>query len=103
MVLLLGAAYRIWRLLAVDKILDEPRKIVVGLGRKWADGDPIPQRYREHWAVFFECPYCLGFYVCVAWWAAWQLSAHWTLVVAVPFVLSAGVGLIRGNLDPPEE
>ena len=102
-VLLSLAAYRLWRLLAVDVILDQPRRWVVGLGYRWADGDPIPKKYREHWSLFLECPWCLGFWVALAWWGLWQIWEHGVLVVSVPLALSAVIGLVRENLDPPEE
>jgi len=76
--LLALAAWRTFQLLADDEILDIPRRYVTG-------------RMSEYWKDFLLCPYCFGFWIAIAWWAAWQLWEHGTLVVAVPFALSAGV------------
>lgn len=86
LVLLSLAAYRIWRLLAHDQILDRLRHRVVR-----ADTE------REE---FLQCPYCAGFWVALAWWLAWVAWPDWTLVVAVPFAISAMVALIAVNLNP---
>lgn len=61
----------------------------------------VSTRYRrptlEH---FIGCPWCQGFWVCVIVWAAWQLEPRWTVIVLVPFAMSALVGLISKNADP---
>ena len=102
--LLALAAYRTWRLLAEDEILDRPRRWALRLGEDWEkDGDPVPDNYRVDWGLFLMCPWCCGFWISIAWWAAWQATEKWTLVVAVPLALSAVVGFQRGKLDPPEE
>ena len=89
-VLLLGlAAWRTFQLVALDSILDRPRRYVTGLGWGWKEGNAIPKRYREYLALFIECPYCAGFWIALAWWGAFQAWPHGTLVVAVPLVLSA--------------
>lgn len=92
---LLGlAAFRIYRLFAKDTILDTPRGWLVGLPPDWEEGRPVPSGYREKVADFLVCPWCLGFWVALAWWGAWQLWPHGTLVAAAPFAISAAVGLI---------
>lgn len=97
------AAYRTWRLLAEDDILDKPRRRLVRLGESWKkDGDPLPDGYRSTLALFLNCPWCAGGWVSVGWWIFWQLSEHWAAVVAVPFAISALVGFARSRLDPPE-
>ena len=80
LVLLALAAYRIWRLLAHDTILDPLRHLLVRAESKQEE--------------FLQCPFCLGFWVALAWWLAWVAWPHWTLVVAVPFALSALVALV---------
>jgi hypothetical protein len=102
-VLLALAAFRIWRLLAVDTILDGPRQYVLRLGWRWMDGDPIPTKYRRHWAIFLECPYCLGWWLSLGIYLLWVWLPTETVFVATPFALSAALALIRSNLDPPEE
>ena len=84
--LLALAAFRTWRLLAEDTILEPLRRRLVR-----ADST------REE---FTTCPWCAGFWISLAWWLAWQAWPHATLVVAVPFAISAVVALVAVNLDP---
>ena len=91
-VLLAGAAWRVFQLLAFDAILDQPRRYLTRLGKEWEkEGDLIPKEYREKWGLFINCPYCLGFWIALLWWVAWQIWPHGTLVAATPWMLSAGV------------
>jgi hypothetical protein len=99
-VLLAAASYRIWRLLAEDVILDRPRRWIVRLPLKWKEGMLIPDGYRYRLAEFINCPWCLGFWVSIAVWIAWQADEHLTTVIAVPLAISAAVGIIRTKLDP---
>lgn len=78
LILLALAAWRVFQLICCDEILDRPRRYVTG-------------RLSERWELFIECPYCAGFWIAVIWWAAWQIESKWTLIVAVPWALSAGV------------
>lgn len=90
--LLSVAAWRVFQLIAFDSILDQPRRYVTKLGKKWEkEGDVLPKEYREKWALFLQCPYCLGFWLGIAWWGAWQIWPHGTLVAATPWAISAGV------------
>lgn len=86
LVLLSLAAFRVWRLVGEDVILDRPRKWLIGRGAKY-----------DEWV---SCPWCAGAWISVLWWLAWVAWPHWTLVVAVPFAVSAVVGLIGANIDP---
>lgn len=72
------AAYRLWRLIAEDEITDPLRDRL--LGNEWA-------------SKLVECPWCLGAWVTAGWWGAWWAWPD-ALVVAVPFALSAAVGLV---------
>jgi hypothetical protein len=101
--LLALAAFRVWRLIAEDTIFDGPRHWLVGLGYRWADGDPLPKRYREHWGIFLQCAWCAGFWISLLWWVAWLVWPHATVVLAVPWAISAVVALVAKNLDKPEE
>lgn len=84
---LLGlAAFRVWRILGEDTILDRPREWFI---RK------VP--WGEEWVT---CPWCAGAWVSAAVWLAWVASPHWATIVAFPFALSAIVGLIAANIDP---
>jgi Protein of unknown function (DUF1360) len=102
--ILLGlGGFRIWRLLADDDILERPRRWIVRLPKNWREGDELPSNYREYLALFINCPWCLGSWIVLVIWIFWQVWPHGTEVTMVPFALSALVGLVRGNLDPPEE
>lgn len=98
--LLTMAAYRIYRLIAMDTLLDIPRAWLVGLSG-WKEGTPPPPGYRQRLAEFLVCPWCLGFWVALGWWGAWQLWPHAILIASVPLALSTGVGLIA-QLDKEE-
>lgn len=89
LLLLALAAFRTWRLIARDTILDRPRKWLVGLPADWQEGDRVPRRYREHLATWIECPFCAGFWNAVVWWGAFEWSSHWALIVAAPWAISA--------------
>ena len=89
-ILLALAAYRIFRLIAEDTILDRPRRYLLRLDKNWQeDGDETGPDYREKWGLFITCPYCAGFWISVAWWVAWLLWPHATVLVAVPWAISA--------------
>lgn len=90
-VLLALAAYRCWWLVAQDAILNRWRERA--FGRR-------PGLLEE----FVGCPFCAGAWIAVGWWSAWYwASPHWVTVAAVPFALSAAVGvfgaLVTNALD----
>ena len=99
--LLLGAAsFRVWRLLAEDDITNKARRYVTRLGPDWQkEGDPIPNGYRFQVMQFILCPWCLGFWVTLAWWGAWQAWGHGTLVVAAVAALSLFAPLLERVLS----
>lgn len=97
-VLLSLAGWRIWHLLAHDAILDRPRRKVLRLAKDWSSeakpgtpGSDPGDDYRLEWAKFLTCPYCAGFWIGALWWLGFQVDEHWTLVVATPFAISAGI------------
>lgn len=91
-ILLSLAAWRVFQLLAFDDILDQPRRYVTRLGKKWQkEGDAVPKEYRVKWALFLTCPFCFGAWIALAWWGAWLLWPYGTLIAATPWALSAGV------------
>jgi uncharacterized protein DUF1360 len=96
------AVYRLWRLLAEDDILEPVRRRVLRYVG-WKVGDDLPADYRGRWAEFLTCPWCAGFWLGLLAWMFWLFAPSLALVVATPFALSAAVGLIRTNLDRPEE
>jgi hypothetical protein len=98
--LLALAAFRTWKLLAEDDILDRPRRYVTRLGPKWKkEGDPIPKAYRAKLAEFLSCPYCFGAWIGLVWWGLWEAWPHGVLVAAVPFAISAVIVLVAKAAD----
>lgn len=99
LLLLSVAAYRLWRLLALDDVLERPRHLLLRLGSAWEkEGDPVPDDYRSGWATFLTCPWCAGAWLAIGWWVAWEIWPHETLVVSVPFAISALVGALAQAL-----
>lgn len=87
--LLALASWRTFQLFAFDDILNRPRRKLLQLARDWEEGDDLPDEYRLKWAQFITCVYCAGFWISVAWWGAWELWPHATIVFATPWALSA--------------
>ena len=76
-ILLALAAWRVWHLIAEDDLTESLRRHVT-------DG-------RDKLTEFVECPFCLGFWVALAWvvfFAVWDDGAVWA---ALPFALNAVV------------
>ena len=101
-VLLALASYRVLRLLSEDTVLDGPRRWVLRLGTWREEGDDVPDTYRSTLGEFVRCAWCLGFHVAILWWVVWEIFPHETLIASTPFALSAVVGFLRVNADPPE-
>ena len=88
------AVFRIWRLAAEDEILQRPRRWLVRLPAEWEEGEFIPEGYRIELAKFISCPWCLGFWISIAFWLLWLWQPEWTTGLSVPLALSAIAGLI---------
>jgi hypothetical protein len=104
-VLLALAAFRIYRLIAEDTILDKPRRWLLRMGDWREEGDPVPERYRREWAIFLTCPWCLGFWVSGALLTIYALAVDWPGVFwfAITWLaISSLVGLTAKNLDKEE-
>ncbi len=78
-------AWRTFHLLAWDSILDRTRAAL--FDEKTSMGRLLD--------AFVSCVFCLGFWVALAWVAAFWITPHWTLVVAVPFAVSAAVAGVQ--------
>lgn len=90
--LLTLATARLWRLLAVDDMpwLVRARNRLVGaveINSTWDFARPTL-------AQMIQCGWCLGFWCSLTVTACWWLTPHRTLVAAVPFAVSTGVGLL---------
>ena len=88
--LLAVAAWRTFQFLAFD---DAAKRI-----RVWAI-KPVPKHQRDKVWEFLICPYCLGAWIGLAWWGSWAIWPHATIVVSVPFVISAAVIALAQMLD----
>lgn len=91
-ILLALAAYRVWRLLSEDVILDPLRSWMLKMVR--------PEARRTRLAQFIDCPFCLGFWTAVAWWGAWEAWPHGTLVAAAPWAIAAAAAIIATRVEP---
>ena len=96
--LLALAAWRVWRLVAEDALLDRPREWLLGAPVPTGNATPLPG-YRPKVAYWLTCPYCCGFWISVGWWAGWLLLDEWAVAGAVPWAISAVVALVATNLD----
>lgn len=109
--LLCLAAFRLWRLLSDDDILDRPRRWLMRLPRDWEEGKPIPVGYRNEWALFLTCPWCAGAWVSLITYIGWMFTigntpdsaSDYFVAAGIWFAISAVVGLLRENLDSPEQ
>lgn len=99
--LLALAAFRVYRLIAEDTILDGPRAWLLRY-RGWDGNGPAPKGYRAKWGEFITCPWCCGAHLSWIIWVLWLIWPHATTMVAVPFALSAVVALVAKNLDKDE-
>ncbi len=89
-------AWRAWRVISTDTILDWPRDRILGT-ITLAGG--VTHYKRKHLADFVGCAWCLGFWLALGAAAAW----HWwskdnTVLISIPLAASAAIGLIT-NLD----
>lgn len=91
--LLIGlATYRLWRLVAVDNILDRPRDWFYNR----ANG-PVSRWFGE----MIGCVWCLGFWIAGGMTATAALTYHWGWLEAlVVWVAASAVAGFAGRLDP---
>jgi len=76
-VLLALAAWRVWHLIALDDLTDRPRRYVTGGRDKLLD--------------FIECPFCLGFWIALAWVCMYAITPGGATWAALPFALNTVV------------
>lgn len=99
-VLLALAAFRLWKFVADDDVLDRPRDWLLDrLG-------PATSSRRAYWSLFLLCPWCSGAWIAFATYSMWIAVgpgafdvADLLLGAAVVLALSATVGLIASVLD----
>ncbi len=96
--LLALGAFRLTRLAGWDDVTHPARRALLGVTD---DGRPVRGRTaRWRLAAWAHCPWCVGFWISVAVYAAWRVAPAATLVAMTPLAISALVGLIAKNLDP---
>jgi hypothetical protein len=111
---LLGlAAFRVYRLIARDTVTEPIREAIsypdaaaVSLDDSAdrievvGEGFPsLPKSWRVYLSTLLRCPWCMGFYVSVAWWIFWLVAPHAALWLATPWAIAAVVALLAKNLD----
>jgi uncharacterized protein DUF1360 len=94
--LLALAAFRVWKLIGDDAILDRPRDAAIDRLREWSPDRSTKIEY------FITCPWCAGFWITLLWWCAWLAWPHGALVAATLFALSAVVGFLGVIIDALE-
>lgn len=98
--LLALAAFRVWKLLGDDAILDGPRDRLLD----WMEDAPDEDGERgTTWTYFITCPWCAGAWIALSWWLAWLAWEEGTVFLAVPFALSAAVGYLGVVIDRLED
>lgn len=99
-VLALGA-FRLTRLLGWDTMPLLMRARVWVTGRELIDGEVVVRNPdRDEWIDdLVSCPWCLGWWVCLATAGAWWVWPTATIAVALPLALSAAVGLVARHGD----
>lgn len=122
LLLLLGLAFRLTRLAAYDDLTHPLRVLVTGMGDRehhqkaqlvdslmdegisdpWAirlEGERLPSRGRFYVSRMLRCPWCVGFWISLLVAGLFWLSEPVALYLAVPAILSSGVGLVAKHLD----
>lgn len=103
--LLALGAFRLVRLVGWDDLppIARVRARLVGEHRytnSTASNEQIVRYKHPTLAHFLHCPWCQGFWICLAVYAVWLAAPKWTIVALVAFALSSTVGVIARNLDP---
>lgn len=108
------AAFRCTRLIGYDDFppILRLRRWIVGTrsatagstnARMHVTNEKVEETTVHRWptlSAFLWCPWCLGWWISLALYAAWRLEPSWTLTACSPFALSGVVGLVAKNLDP---
>jgi hypothetical protein len=92
--LLALAAFRLWKLIGDDRILDRPRE--------WALRQTDDRRGNTKWGDFIVCPWCAGFWISGLTYLGWMLTlgdlpdsgTDVAVALGVWFALSGAVGVI---------
>jgi hypothetical protein len=71
-----------------------PAGTMVRVGDVMVEGAPTFSLARWRWAEMIRCPWCLGWWVCLAGWIAWLAVGAWLVWLAVWPAASAVVGLV---------
>ena len=98
------AVFRLYRLLAYDDFPPVERARAWVLGEKISKGPYVDGNHyvydRPLLAKFWQCPFCLGFWLSAVVYVLWIYWPTGTLYGSFAFALSGAVGLITKQLDP---
>lgn len=92
--ILLMAVFRIFHLLCCDTILNRPREKLIRRAQH-----KVPGKYRKEVDIFIHCPWCLGWWISLAFAVCFEFWPHATLLFAFPWALSLAVALSVKFLD----
>lgn len=96
--LLALGAFRLTRLVGWDT-LPPVARARARLLRTRGSPDGVVWHERVLLGELVECPFCIGFWICLACYGAWLLAPTAALVVLTVLALSGVVGLLAKNLD----
>ncbi len=102
------AAWRVFHLIAKDKILNRPRRwLLRGPLETWEkEGDDPGDDYRLEWGLFLTCAYCAGFWISGIALSLYCVIVEWVGVfsfLCLWFAISAAVALIAVNLEEDDK
>lgn len=97
LIVLALAGHRVARIIGWDSITQRPRQRFLGY-----DDDGKRNRWprdRKRLGEFIHCPWCQGFWLSVAFYAAWREWPHGVWWVAGPLAVSSLIGVYTTHLD----
>lgn len=97
------AIHRCARIIGWDTITQRWRVRWLGWNDDGRPNDWVTPAQREGWrkkvAAFLHCPWCQGFWLSLAWFAAWRYWGGIVIWLAWPLALSSFVGVYTKLLD----
>lgn len=90
LVVLALAAYRLWRLAALDSFAPLVWARDRAVGARFDEDDYPAGARRPLLAEWLTCPWCSGLWLSAAWYAGWLLEPRWTIYASAPLAINAG-------------